>query len=344
MNRNLLLTILLLILAGLAFYLYRTKSKANFLGTEYEMFAVQDTANVGRVFIADRSGNEALVERNGVYWTYSDKKTGRVYRASPEVVASVLSSIADLRVRRRVPLSAEANVVRELSGNSIKVEVYNRSKSIIKTYYLGLQPLNDDGNNAMVEGSEVPYVVFIPGFVGNLLPRFPVIDKFWRDEALFRVPVGDIKSVDVKYEEPNQRELSFRLEKAGSKFALNPIDGATAKMDESKLDEAFCANYIKGFDKVIAETIISDDPKRDSLLLASPLFCTITVNKTDGSTDVAKMYPIDYRGNKRPDGKVAPRQRMARYVVILNEGQDVYMIQHPAIERLLVAYPFFFKK
>lgn len=340
MHRSVLLPFLLLI--GLASCDLRcSKGTSDTMGETFEAFAVKDTQNVGRVFIADRYGNRVIVEREGGEWFVVNKNTGQRFTADPRG-PGLLETLVNLRVRRPVPKSAQQTVTKEMAAGSLKIEVYDRRDRLMKAFYLGKTAMSGDGNHGMLDNdpNNSLYVVFIPGFVGDLQPHFPVFEKFWRDKKLFRVPADQIEWAQVEYFEPQQKALSFRVENNGKGYSVTPL--ATSALPAEQLDQAYAQQFLNTLGRVGAENFLSDDPLRDSLVLNSQLWCRISLRQKDQTEKRLNLYPIDYRAYRRGDGSVGVRQTIERYVGVLNEGQDVFLLQHRAIEKMLLAYPFFY--
>lgn len=344
MKRNLFLLILLAIVGSVAIILWKQKTrKEGSVGDNFELFTVKDTASVGKLFLADRQGNEALITRSGKYtWLYQNRKTGKTYPANPEVLNLLLKTICDIRTRMRVPLSAEKTVINELSTNQVKVEIYDRSSNKIKAYYMGELAFNETGSNAIMEDSNVPYIVFEQAFVGDLQPRYTALERAWRDLAAFRYDPALVQNVNVNYFQAGQEQFSFEIARKGSDYEAKNINAKTKTYPADLLKKDYAAMYLNNYSSLIAEQRVYNTVERDSLLANSDLFCEIKISQVSGQTDDLKLYPIDTRKLAREDGKVSLREKIARYICIKNDGEDVLILQHDVISKYLVAYPYFF--
>lgn len=319
------------------------KGSENTLGEAFEAFAVKDTQDVARVFIVDRYGNRVILEREATGWFVTNKNTGKRFAADPKG-PGLLETLASLRVRRPVPKSALNTVTKEMASGSLKIEVYDRRDQLLNAYYIGKPSMSGDGNHAMLESDRQNglYVVFIPGFEGDLQPRFPVLEKYWRDKKLFRIPVGEIESAQVQYFEPKQQSLSFRVQRSGEAFSVAPLSATVNPLPAEQLDQAYALQFLNTLGRMGAENFLADDRNRDSLVVNSELWCEISVRQKDQSETRLKLYPIDYRAFRRQDGSTGVRQTIERYVGVVNDGDDVFLLQHRAIEKMLLAYPFFY--
>jgi hypothetical protein len=57
-----------------------------------------------------------------------------------------------------VPKTAYDNVIKGLSTEGIKVEVYGRDGKKKKVFYVGGSSVNNTGTNMMMEGAKQPYI------------------------------------------------------------------------------------------------------------------------------------------------------------------------------------------
>ena len=63
MNRNL-IYLLILVVLGTAVYFFVIKKSAGTLNERDKSFAVEDTAAIGKIFIADMQGKKVMIKRN----------------------------------------------------------------------------------------------------------------------------------------------------------------------------------------------------------------------------------------------------------------------------------------
>ncbi|MFN0215575.1 MAG: hypothetical protein ACKVT2_15060, partial [Saprospiraceae bacterium] len=162
MNKTLLLVALFLVLGGAAWYALSIKKKQSGTHVAWDMdFAVKYPKNIGKVFIADRKGGTATLEKNGNQWLYNGKHPAR-----PSAVESLLETFANVNVLNIPPHGAVPGMVKELSADGIKVEIYDLKGKSMKTYYVGGVTNDERGTVLMMEGSEQPYLVHVPGFIG----------------------------------------------------------------------------------------------------------------------------------------------------------------------------------
>lgn len=261
MRKNLIITGLILILGTAAVILISRKSNSS-IKRELRDFAIEDTASVDRIFMVRKDNQQVNLARVGDHWMVNDQ-----YIVRPDAIEILLKTLNRIRIKSPVSTSMLDNAVRMLATRNTKVEVYHKNK-LIKTIYVGGPTQDQMGTFMMLEGSSVPFVVHIPGFVGYLSTRFFVEETGWRSTELFRYNFNDIKAISVSNEENPQG--SFRLEIAGNNtYSLTSPSGITVP---GVLDTIGVRFYISQFEKVNFEFFADSTPQRirDSLLTAMP--------------------------------------------------------------------------
>ena len=126
-------------------------------------FPVRNTDEIGKIFIADRKGETALLERKKDQWIYNGK-----YPARPTAISLLLETISKINVLTIPSERAVPGMVKEIAADGVKVEIYDRKGKALKTYYIGGITSDQHGTIMIMEGSEQPYVMHIPSFVGQL--------------------------------------------------------------------------------------------------------------------------------------------------------------------------------
>ncbi len=330
MNRTLLMVVLFLVLGGTAWYAlsYRNNQHASHVSWDMD-FAVKNTDDIGKIFIADRKGETATLEQKGKSWIYNGK-----YPARPSAIEILLEAISQVNVLNIPPNGALPNMVKELAANGIKVEIYDRAGKKMKTYYIGGVTNDERGTVLMMDGSEQPYVVHIPGFIGAIRMRYLLGDDEWRDRAIFREQPETIQSVSIEY--PQRKNESFLLEKtAQATYDVKPFFSTTALMKTPRR-KGVAEAYLVQFESLIAEAFETQNPLRDSVKALVP-FVILTVKKTDGVEKKVRFWPVEIE-TRRDDGA----SYVSRYFTDLN-NEDFLLTQDRVFGPLFRGYGFFFE-
>ena len=109
------------LLVVIIFYLYNDKKISSNINSN--MFAVEDTSCISKIFLADRNGTSILLEKNKNNWILNKK-----YDVKKSSINFLLSTIKDIRVHKSVPINATNNIIKDIATNGIKVEIYSNKK------------------------------------------------------------------------------------------------------------------------------------------------------------------------------------------------------------------------
>jgi Domain of unknown function (DUF4340) len=286
MKRTLFLAALFLVLGGSAWYVFVQKKLQKGTHISWDMdFAVRNTDEIGKVFIANRKGETATLERNGGNWRYNGK-----YPARKTAVNVLLETISKLNVQYIPPDISTPSMVKEIAAEGIKVEIYDLQGKPMKTYYIGGVTNDENGTIMIMEGSEHPYVMHIPSFIGSLRVRYLLGDEAWRDRTVFNEKPEDIQEIRVEY--PQRKSESFLLEKtAAATYTVKPLF-STTPASKLPLRKGVVEGYLLQFESLGAEAFETTNPFRDSVAQLVP-FVVFAVKKTDGSTKQVRFWPTE---------------------------------------------------
>jgi len=347
-NRLILVAVAVLAVLALVLVLTRTTTTLNKTSTG---FALDDTANVTRIFMSDKNNNTLTLTRKGpAEWIVNDK-----FSASGFNVGMLLQTMLEIEVSMPVAKAARNNVIRQMAANSVKVEIYQevyrinlfnsihmfRHEKKTKVYYVGGATQNNLGSYFLMEGSEEPYVVHLPGLRGFVTPRYMPIEKYWRDYTVIKRTLPAIRSVTV--EVPGAPQESYLIENTRTSFAFLSYPERTPV--QGRIDTLTIMNFLNGFRNLNYEVLLNDIGKarRDSILRLPP-FVNITVTDTAGITTVIRTFrrPAD-PGATDMNGKPLPYD-MDRFYALINDGQDLVLAQFFVFDRVLRPRSFFLKK
>lgn len=293
------ITAILIVIAGVL--LWNNRYLSSLRDNAYD-FTVRDTASVTRMFFADKSGNQVLLERNENGWLVNGK-----YDAQTAMVDNILYTLDKLRIKMPVPLSAHDNVIKNMAGTNTKVEVYqivprinlfNKIKLFprekkTKVFYIGEVTQDNSGTYVLKEGSDKAYIVHLHGFRGFVSSRFSTDVEDWRTHNIFSADMRNIASFKIEFN--NQPEMSYVINEIGNlKYEMKHLDGTSIDVDTVKM-----LNLLNSFKDVRFEAFLSDiaESRRDSII-NSNFEERLTLVTKDGVESVVRTYPMKI---KAPD-------------------------------------------
>lgn len=347
MQKTLILLVLFLLLGGATYWFVQENEPVEdtFSNNPHTQFALENTDQIQRVFLADRIGNQALVEKNEKgQWIYTNKVTGKTYRANPGVVWTLLQTLKEVRVRQAVSRAAEENAVKSLAARGIKVEVYDKDKNKLRVFYIGAMTDGAMGNFINMEGSDDVYVAYIPKKPGTIDTRFATKEVDWRDKAVFRNNVSALEMVKVEYHDPIQHPYSFQINRLGEEeFEVLALDEKSNKYPQSAVNQSNVGVYLEEYDVKAAERILYDKVVRDSII-ETPVFATISYKASyHNEPQSFRVYSLYNPTADRGDGLVGHRQKIQRYFVDIDKD-NFFLAQHLVFRDLLWNYEYFFQK
>jgi len=349
MKKNRIILLVVIVLAVMAGILILSQSDITFKRALSE-FDVKDTASVSRIFLSDKNNNMVTLTRQPLGgWTVNDH-----YQASKFNVNMLLGTIHDVEVKEPVSRAAHNSVIRELSVNSVKVEIYQQDylidlfhlirlfphEKLTKVYYVGGATMNNRGSYMLMEGSSVPFVTWIPGFRGFVSPRYSPMINTWRDYSVFKKEIQAIASVQVEI--PGKLNESYLVNNERNvtvSFYTYP-----EKQPIPEFDTMAVLNFLTGFRNLNFEAILNDmDPLRKDSILSSMPSAIITLTDTAGVSQTIKTYLKE--GTDAPDlnGNPIPYD-IDRLYALVNDGRDFVLAQYFTFDRILRPRSFFVKE
>jgi len=327
MGRTLIYIVLLAVL-GIGVYFFVFKDKDAFSGNTSN-FKIEDTASIGKMFLADKAGNTILVERTDKGWILNKQ-----YPALPGSVEVILETLKRQTTSYPVPKSAYDNVIRELAGHGVKVEVYNKSGDKIRVFYVTGQVANANGSYMLMDGADQPYVVVIPGMDGYVASRYSTQMNDWRDRNVFDVPQEKLKQVKVEYPQEPLNNFTFVQEAPGKfKVIIDP-----SLKTGNPFNERRATVYSKYFANANSEGYINGTPGLDTLVTPATKRVALDVTSTDNKTTHVDIYwmPINRRSKNMlsPAPGVPPKYDADRFYAVVNGSKDTIVVQSITFEKM----------
>jgi hypothetical protein len=328
---------ILVILATVAYFVITNKSESTLDGEDGN-FAVENTDEIYKIFIANQQRQTATITRKDNHWEYTNTE-GETYKARPAAIKLLLETIQKVNIRYMVQAAAVPMAVQDLQVNGKKVELYDKNGKRFKTYYVGGASNDMQGTFMMMENSNNPYVTHLQFWEGFLTDRYLVAERDWRDKTVFGYKSSDIKSLSLDY--PKQQESSFKLTQVkDGKFEVKPLYPTTATIQKPIIDQKALA-YLYNYERLIAEAIESENPNLIGIINRVP-FCTVTITENNGIQKVVKFIPVVEEVEESED-QTKSRPKIQRYFAFVNGNEDVFLVQHLLFSKIFWGYDFFFE-
>lgn len=346
MRKNKTVLLITLTLAVLAVILFFSRSNST-LNPKISDFAVRDTASITKIYMADKSDQAVLLTRkdqNG--WTLNEQKD-----AHQENVRILLQTIANVEVREPVARAAHDNVLTLLASKSVKVEIYQNSHRIkignfklfpyekkAKTYYIGDATMDNHGTFALLEGADVPVVIYMPGLRGFVATRFSTFEGDWRVHTVFNKPLPEIKQIKVEF--LNNPEESYTVINHNEErlSLVRMLDN----QELSRYDTTALLSFVNAFRNIRYESLFNDmeEHKKDSIMNSAPIH-HITLETKTGEIQSVRTFVrlLPYPEIDEMDGSTLTYDR-DRMFALVNE-EDFVSVQFFVFDHILLPLSFY---
>jgi len=253
-------------------------------------FRIDETDQIVRIEITAGENQSIKLEKDkSGTWRFN-----RIYRANESAIRELLGTMRQLNVRRPVALANQDTINRLLDRDGVQVLVTARSHLVIlpggirllpitrriRHYVVGPANREGDGTYMRKSGSQIPFVVHIPGVESDLSDVCGFNLDVWRDPVVIDLSPDQIARLEVKYNQ--QAEESFVIDvRENNPFLLKNqvvVDSARIQWDR-------VGRFLKSFTGLYYDRLLT--PPADSILqheLIQPDFFEITVVNKEGST------------------------------------------------------------
>ncbi len=346
MKKNIIIITVLVILLVVSAVLFLNRDSGTFKKKDKD-FAVQDTASITKIFLADKKNRTVLLERmqDGT-WQLNNS-----FLARKSGVDLMLETMKNLVAKYPVSKSAHNNIVAQMASSSIKVEVYQevyrinlfdwiqlfKHEKLTKTYYVGGATPDNMGTFMLMEGSDIPFVIQLLGLRGYVATRYSPIEKDWLDHTIFKTKLYDIQSVEMEI--PGDPENSYKIINKNDEIELYKLS-TNQKMPG--FDTLKVLNYLTSFADLKYETFLDEiNPRRQDSIVNSVPAHIITLVDNYGDTTAIKTFlkpndedVVDIDGNFMISD-------VDRLYALINDEQDFVLIQYFVFDKILRPLSFF---
>lgn len=338
MNKNLLILVILVIIAGAVYFLLPDNDST--ISKEFQDFAIENPQEVDSIFMADKEKHVLLRKQPNGRWTVNNK-----YEARPEMVELLLTKMSRLEAKSPVSNTQRAHVVGRLVTDGIKVEIYSKGKKI-KEYYVGDNTLTEDATYMFIQGDgSQPFEVHEPGFNGYLNIIYNVNEHDWKTRILMEYKPEEIKSVQVEYFEPELIMESFKLERTPNGLKLTNLANPNIQPTNTNANavntyfNVFKTIYHAGYPPAMTQE------KADSIFKTQP-WAVLTLTDVNGKVNKMAFHnkAVSKETKVQHDEQGVPMTKDTdlSYCFFNNSKELVGVDQHSFI-RYLKGYSDFFK-
>lgn len=326
MNRNIILIIILLIIAGTAYFVYKgRKDPATTLERAESNFKIADTETIGRILITNKEGVRSDLKRVGDKWIINDQ-----YRVRQTNIDYLLKGINRQNLDHIPTKGATEDILKSMAVTGIHVEIFDLNGQKMLGYYVGRVTPDERGTFFLKEGSAQPYCLTDPSFDGSLRTRYELRPIDWRDVRFWIEENEKIDTLKVHY--PKERQHSFVIYKTGNSYDIQPLFATTARKENP--NTVRIESYYTSLSKLACESFVSDSPRRDSIIQSVP-FMEMSMIYPDKKSYLHFFFAQNYADPKSST-------EIPKYFLNYS-GKDFMVAQHDVVKEAFRSYEYFFK-
>lgn len=275
MNKIIVKIIFFFILIGLLLIIiFRNRSP---FGSNNSSFASAPKEEITRIEFSNDNRRLSL-EKKGDTWVINGKTEAR-----KNGILFIIRILEEIKIKS--PVSSEL-FESEVTGKRItpvKVRVFEKNR-LLKSFLVYKTGSNIYGNIMKIREGSKPFIVYVPGYDGNIGTGFNLDELFWQPYTVFNLLPSEIAS--VRLENLSDTSSSFSISNRNNHFFLSGNSTGIAGWDTTLV-----IRYISYFARVPFESwaldISSEEKKR--IEASQPLY-RITVNKSSGKKSTLTLW------------------------------------------------------
>jgi hypothetical protein len=323
MNRSIYRSIGVLIIILLLFLLlFRNRMP---FGKANSSFSVDQEKEITKIELS--SGKKSLVlEKKGEVWLINNKSEAR-----KSGILFITRILKEIRIKSTVSADLFKSEITGKQVTPVKVKVYGNSR-LLSTFLVYKTPSNAYGNIMKIKESSKPFIVYIPGFEGDIGSAFIVNELFWQSYTVFNLLPSEIES--VSFTNYPDTASSFKISCRNQQFTLTGSEGILTGWDKSLV-----TRYLSYFARVPFESWILDsgDTIRRKVIASQPVY-KILVTTNTGKKIVLSLWPklTGEPGNEKTDSD--------RLYGKTDEHEELFVLRYFDIDPLIKKRSYFFPR
>ena len=297
--------------------LFRNKSP---FGKNNSSFASEPREEITKIEFSE-GGKRLNLEKKGETWLINGK-----FEARKSGILFILRILKEIKIKSPISADLFGNEITAKHVIPVKVKVYE-NKRLLKSFLVYKTASNTYGNIMKIKESSKPFIVYIPGYEGDIGSGFTLNQLFWQPYTVFNLLPSEISSVNL--ENFSDTASSFSIINRNHHYFLSGNTCRIAGWDSSRV-----FRYISYFAWVPFESwaFNIEETEKKSIEAKQPLY-RITVVNIAGKKSVLTLWGM-LKGTKEIDSD--------RLFGKTDEKDELFIIRYFDIDPLIKKRSYFF--
>jgi hypothetical protein len=292
-------------------------------GKSNSSFSSEPDRDITRIEFSE-SGKKLSLEKKGATWLINEKTEAR-----KNGILFIIRILKEIKIKSPVSEKMFNSEIIEKGIEPVKIKVYDGNK-LIKSFLVYKTSSNIYGNIMKIKERSKPFIVYVPGYDGNIGSAFTLSELFWKPYTVFNFLPSEIKS--VKLENLSDTSSSFSIAGRNRHFSLSAMN-----RELTGWDSALVARYLSYFAWIPFEKWalgMSIDEKK-MFESKQPLY-RITVISSDGKESVLTLW------ERMKDDKGEMTKDTDRLLGKTQSDDEFFIMRYFDIDPLLKKRSYFF--
>jgi hypothetical protein len=321
MNKIFLWSILLIISAGLiVLILFSSRSP---FGKNNSSFATESGKEITRIEFGE-NGKRLFLEKKGEDWLINGKTEAR-----KSGVLFILRILKEIKIKSPVSPELFKNEITLKDIIPVKVKVYEKRR-LLKSFLVYKTRSNAYGNFMKIREASKAFIVYIPGYDGDIGSGFTMNELFWQPYSVFNLLPSEIASVNL--ENLSDTASSFLIVNRNHHCYLY-----ANRIDLKGWDSTLVTRYLSYFVRIPFESWAFNiaETEKNKIEAQLPLY-RITVTTVSGSKTRLTLWA------KMTDENSAIRVDSDRILGKTDESNELFIMRYFDIDPIIKKRSYFF--
>ena len=319
---RLVVRVVLIAVAGVIILLILFRNRLPF-GEGNSSFATEPGQEITGIEFSD-NGKKLLLQKKDEIWVINEKTEAR-----KSGISFILRILREVKIKSPVSAELFKSEITDKGITPVKIKVYEGRK-LIKSYLVYKTSSNSYGNIMKTGERAKPFIVYVPGYDGDIGSAFTLNELFWQPYTVFNLLPSEISS--VKMENLADTSSSFLITSGNQHLALSDLN-----TELTGFDSALVIRYLSYFAWIPFEKWALDMGADAKKMVESqqPVY-KITVTTHGGKQTILTLW------EKMAEGQSDKVKDSDRLFGRTQSGDDFFVMRYFDIDPLLKKRSYFF--